>query len=182
MAPTCRIATVADAPAIVALVNDAFLIEADTLTGDRIGLPEVKERLQRGSFLVCDGAAGGLAGCVYVEVRAETGYLGLVSVAPAHQSLGLGRRLMTAAEAWLRDAGCGVCELWVLSVRHELTAWYRRLGYRVVRTEPFEAVRPPPTRRRLRPCHFEVMERDLLRRRPASSIEPPLASAIRLGS
>lgn len=167
MASTCRTATVADAPAIVALVNDAFLIEADTLTGDRIGLPEVKERFERGSFLVCDGAAGSLAGCVYVEVRTETGYLGLVSVAPARQSLGLGRRLMTAAESWLRDKGCGVCELWVLSARPELTAWYRRLGYRVVRTEPFEAVQPPPTRKLLRPCHFEVMERDLQVQEPA---------------
>ena len=161
MATTCRTATVADAPAIVALVNDAFLIEADTLSGDRIGLPEVKDRLKRGSFLVCDAEAGGLAGCVYVEVRGETGYLGLVSVARSQQSLGLGGRLMTAAESWLRDAGCGVCELWVLSVRPELSEWYGRLGYRVVRTEPFEAVNPPPTRRPLRPCYFEVMERDL---------------------
>ena len=161
MAFPCRSATVADAPAIVALVNDAFLIEADTLSGDRIGLVEVKERLERGSFLLSDAKAGGLAGCVYVEVRSETGYLGLVSVAPSQQSHGLGRRLMTAGESWLRNAGCGICQLWVLSVRPELSAWYRRLGYRVVRTEPFEAVNPPPTRRPLRPCHFEVMERDL---------------------
>lgn len=161
MATTCRTATVADAAEIVTLVNAAFLIEADTLSGDRIVLPEVRERLERGSFLVCDAEAGGLAGCVYVEVRGETGYLGLVSVAPSQQSLGLGRRLMTAAETWLREAGCGVCELWVLSVRPELSAWYRRLGYRVVRTEPFKAVNPPPTRRLLRPCYFEVMERDL---------------------
>ncbi len=161
MAFTCRTAAAADAAAIAVVVNEAFLVEADTLSGDRIKLPEVKERLERGSFLVCDAEAGGLAGCVYVEVRPETGYLGLVSVAPSHQSLGLGRSLMTAAETWLRDAGCGVCELWVLSVRPELTAWYQRRGYRTVRTEPFEAVRPPPTRRLLRPCHFEVMEREL---------------------
>ena len=161
MATTCRTATVADASEIVTLVNDAFMIEADTLSGDRIGLPEVRERLKRGWFLVCDAEAGGLAGCVYVEVRGGTGYLGLVSVARSQQSLGLGRRLMTAAENWLREGGCGVCELWVLSVRPELSAWYRRLGYRVVRTEPFEAVNPPPARRLLRPCYFEVMERDL---------------------
>ena len=161
MASTCRTATFADAADIVALVNAAFLIEADTLSGDRIELPEVRERLERGSFLVCDAAAGGPAGCVYVEVRGETGYLGLVSVAPSQQGLGLGRRLMTAGESWLREAGCSVCELWVLSVRPELTDWYGRLGYRVVRTEPFVAVNPPPTRRLLRPCHFEVMERDL---------------------
>ena len=161
MATTCRTATVADASEIVTLVNDAFMIEADALSGDRIGLPEVRERLKRGWFLVCDAEAGGLAGCVYVEVRGETGYLGLVSVARSQQSLGLGRGLMTAGERWLREADCGVCELWVLSVRPELSAWYRRLGYRVVRTEPFEAVNPPPTRRLLRPCYFEVMERDL---------------------
>ena len=161
MASTCRSATSADAGDIVNLVNDAFLIEADTLSGDRIALPDVRERLARGAFLVCDGDDGALDGCVYVEVRGDTGYLGLVSVATSRQSLGLGRDLMTAAESWLREAGCSVCQLWVLSVRPELSIWYGRMGYRVVRTEPFEAVNPPPTRRLLRPCHFEVMERDL---------------------
>ena len=158
---TWRYATVADAPAIVTLVNDAFEVEADMLTGDRIALPDVMDRLERGSFLVCDGNAGGLAGCVYVELRGETGYLGLVSVASTRQSLGLGRDLMAAAEGWLHEAGCSVCQLWVLNCRPELLAWYGRRGYRVVRREPFEAVNPPPTRKPLRPVHFEIMERDL---------------------
>ena len=161
MASTCRTATAADAADIVALVNEAYLIEAELLSGDRIELPEVQERLERGSFLVCDAESGGLAGCVYVEVRGKSGYLGLVSVAPSRQSGGLGGALMRAAEGWLREAGCGVCELWVLSARPELSAWYGRLGYRVVRTESFDAVRPPPNRQLLRPCHFEVMEREL---------------------
>ena len=161
MAFTWRYATAADAPAIVTLVNDAFEVEADTLTGDRIALPDVRDRLRRGSFLVCDADVNGLAGCVYVELRGETGYLGLVSVASVRQSLGLGRALMAAAEDWLREAGCGVCQLWVLSTRPELLDWYGRRGYRVVRREPFEAVNPPPTRKPLRPVHFEVMERDL---------------------
>ena len=176
MAFTCRHATAADAPAIVTLVNDAFEVEADVLTGDRIALPDVMERLERGSFLVRDAESGedeqgrnegsatglgALAGCVYVELRGATGYLGLVSVASTRQSLGLGRGLMVAAEGWLREAGCSVCQLWVLSSRPELLAWYGRRGYRVVRQEPFEAVNPPPTRRPLRPVHFEIMERDL---------------------
>lgn len=161
MAFTFRTATDADAAGLVALVNDAFEIEADTLTGDRIALPDVMERLERGSFLVCDAESGGIAGCVYVELRGETGYLGLVSVATARQSSGLGRDLMAAAEGWLHEAGCSVCQLWVLSSRPELLAWYGRRGYRVVRKEPFEAVNPPPTRKPLRPVHFEIMERDL---------------------
>ena len=196
MAFACRNATAADASAIVALVNDAFEVEADMLTGERIALPEVMDRLERGAFLVCDaeGAAPGaradersqassarelrgddglgrntesarglgtLAGCVYLELRGRTGYLGLVSVATARQSLGLGRDLMAAGEDWLRKAGCGVCQLWVLSTRPELLAWYGRRGYRVVRREPFEAVDPPPTRKPLLPVHFEVMERSL---------------------
>ena len=157
----CRTATAADSAAIVALVNDAFSIEKEMLTGERIGLSEVEERLQLGSFLVCDGKDGGLDGCVYVEPRGETGYLGLVSVAPTRQSLGLGRDLMAVAEERLRAAGCGSCQLWVLDFRQELTAWYQRRGYRVVRTEPFEAVNP--NRKQLQPCHFKVMERDLTR-------------------
>ncbi len=158
---TWRYATAADARDIVALVNDAFRVEADTLTGDRIALADVMDRLERGSFLVCDAEADGLAGCVHVELRGETGYLGLVSVASTRQSLGLGRDLMAAAEGWLREAGCSVSQLWVLSTRPRLLAWYGRRGYRVVRKEPFAAANPPATRGLLRPVHFEVMERDL---------------------
>lgn len=161
MTLSCRIAIAADANAIVDLVNAAFRVEDEVLSGDRIGLAEVEERLVRGTFLVCDSGQGDLAGCVYVEPRGETGYLGLVSVSPSRQSLGLGRDLMAAAEDRLREAGCSACELWVLSFRQELTAWYGRMGYRLMRIEPFQAVNPGPNRKLLRPCHFEVMERDL---------------------
>ena len=133
-----------------------------TLTGDRIALPDVMERLERGSFLVCDAEANGLAGCVYVELRGDTGYLGLVSVASARQSLGLGRDLMAAAEDWLREAGCGVCQLWGA----QQPAGTARLVWPAgLPGGPQGAVRGRQPRRRrgkpLRPVHFEIMERPL---------------------
>jgi len=161
-----RTATSADAREIVDVVNEAFLIEAEILSGERITLEEVLDRLDHGAFLVFETKAGEIAGCVYGEVRVGAlGYLGLVAVLPDRQGLGLGGRLLTTGETWLREAGCQVCEIWVLSTRTDLLAWYERIGYRIVRTEPFEAVEPPPTRRQLQPCHFVIMHADLEHRR-----------------
>ncbi len=156
-----RTAVPDDAPALVDLVNEAFEVESYIRTGQRLDLAEIRARLARGSFLVRDGESGSLAACVYVEVRGRTGHLGLVSVAESAQGAGLGRSLVSAAESWLREAGCDVSELWVFSVRSKLKAWYRRLGYRVVRSEPFAAVSPPPGQTLLIRAHFDVMEREL---------------------
>ena len=95
--------------------------------------------LSSGTFLVADDS-GALAGCVYIEGRGERSYLGLLSVQPALQGGGLGRRLVAAAESFAREAGSRFVDLRVISARGEqLLPFYERLGYAIVRTEPFPA-------------------------------------------
>jgi ribosomal protein S18 acetylase RimI-like enzyme len=77
-------------------------------------------------------ASGGLIGCVLISsLRPGVGEIGLLAVRPDHQSAGIGRYLLTAAEKALVTRWQAVtAELTVLSPRSELEAWYRRLGYR----------------------------------------------------
>ncbi|HKV79890.1 MAG TPA: GNAT family N-acetyltransferase [Candidatus Sulfotelmatobacter sp.] len=85
-----RIAGKADAAAIMALINAAFRkAESFIIDLDRVDLEVVQSLLAKGEFLVADDE-GALAGCVYLELRGERAYLGLLSVDPARQKAGVG--------------------------------------------------------------------------------------------
>jgi GNAT superfamily N-acetyltransferase len=150
-----RTATTADAEAIASLVNRAFLVERFFVEGDRTNAAEIRELLASGSFLVID-AGGALAACVYVEVRGERGYFGLLAVEPSLQGKGLGRRLVDAAEAECRAAGCRAIDILVVDLRAELPPFYEKLGYSRTGTEPFTE----PGRAKL-PCEFIAMSKPL---------------------
>jgi N-acetylglutamate synthase-like GNAT family acetyltransferase len=92
-----RRAVSADVDALAALINIAFRVELPFIEGDRINPGGVREYMKKGEFLIAEDSAG-LAGCVYVEVRGNRGYLGLLGVEPRRQGTGLGRKLMNDAE------------------------------------------------------------------------------------
>lgn len=150
-----RVAAADDAPAIAALVNRAFQVEAFFIEKDRTSAPEVAEMLARGVFLLGE-AEGSLVGCVYVEARGARGYFGLLSVEPSRQGEGIGRMLVDAAEEHCRRAGCRAMDIRVVDLRKELPPFYRRLGYEETNREPF----PEPGLAKL-PCEFVVMSKTL---------------------
>src|ERR1700744_5785265 len=92
-----RFADESDLPALTALINQAFKVEAFFIVRDRLIPEEALEYFRKGRFMLAE-ENGGLAGVVYVELRGERSYLGLLSVNPDLQKTGLGRRLMAAAE------------------------------------------------------------------------------------
>jgi len=154
-----RVADVNDIEAIARLINAAFRIEDFFIDGDRIDMEKVRDMFGKGKFLLAEDAARiprCLAGCVYVEVRGERGYLGLLSVEPPKQRAGLGRRLAIAAEDHLRAAGCCAVDLAIVSLRPELLPFYRRLGYAETGTAPF-----PAEKHTKLPCHFITMSKAL---------------------
>src|SRR5580700_3562295 len=99
-----RAAVSGDIPALVRLINAAFIVEQFVFDGDRINAEETQSFMETGKFLVAEDSAG-FAGCVYMEVRQGRGYLGLLAVHPGRQGTGLGRTLVAAAEECFRAAG-----------------------------------------------------------------------------
>jgi GNAT superfamily N-acetyltransferase len=144
-----------DAGSLMQLINRAFAVERFFLEQDRIDLAGVEQFLKQGVFLLLEEDGLPLA-CVYLEVRAERGYFGLLSVDPALQGSGLGKRLIAAAEDYCRQAGCAFMDLQIVNLREELPPFYRKLGYVETGTAPF----PADTATKL-PCHFVKMSKPL---------------------
>jgi GNAT superfamily N-acetyltransferase len=140
-----RIATDADVPALVALVNSAYrgdssrsgwTTEADLLGGQRVDLAGLQALIARGAV---DGGAlvlvhedgAGIAACVELEPEGARCYLGMLTIRPTAQTRGLGRRLLATAEDIARRRfGTREMHMTVIVQRPELIAWYERRGYR----------------------------------------------------
>ena len=155
--PIIRLATTTDAPAMVSVINAAFSVE-DFIEGTRTDGERLAEMMQKGRFLLAYDSSGRLLASVYVELRGERGYFGMLAVDPAHQGKGLGRTMVEAAEDCCRRQGCKAMDILVLSLRHELPPLYRKLGYVETGVEEFHPSRP------LKPgvqCHCIVMSKTL---------------------
>jgi GNAT superfamily N-acetyltransferase len=145
----------ADTPALVALINVAFLPEQVAIEGDRINEEKLQPFFANGKFLVLEDADG-LAGCVYAEVRGQHGYIGLLALRPQLKGRGLGRLLMTRAEDFLAAAGCQAADLRTISARNDLVPMYKHLGYEETGTAAMPSEIPLKI-----PCHFITMSKRL---------------------
>ncbi len=169
-------ATAADADTLAGLVNGAYrgeraqagwAHEAGLLDGQRTDPDTLRAAIGNGRttiLLARDGEGAPLIGCVSVEPagREGTWYLGMLTIEPALQAAGLGRRLLAEGEGFARARGARRVRMTVIQLRGPLIAWYERRGYRLTgETEPF----PYEDQRfgiPLRPdLHFVVLEKML---------------------
>ena len=147
-------ATLADAPALAQLINQAYrgaatpqswTTENQLFEGPRIDVASVDKmvlltRDHHTTLLKYVAASGQLLGCVYLEPKGKSLYLSTLAVALEAQAQGVGRQLLAHAEAQARQQGCTRILISVLSARPELLAWYERHGYqRTGQSEPFPA-------------------------------------------
>jgi len=80
----------------------------------------------------------------------------MLSVDPARQKSGLGRRMMGEAETYLRAAGCKTLDIWIVNLRTELPPIYRKFGFVETGTKTTEW-----TEKFSKPVHFIVMSKEL---------------------
>lgn len=168
-----RAATVADVPALVALVTAAYrgdvsrqgwTTEADLLDGDRIDPQVLRHDIERvRSRVLITQRDGVMLACAHVCAENGVGYFGMFSVNPILQGVGIGKAVLAEAERVVREEwGLPAMRMAVIDVRDELIAWYERRGYR--RTgikKPFPYGDPRygiPKRHDLR---FEMLEKSL---------------------
>ncbi len=140
-----------DAVALTELMNSAYrgessrqgwTTEADILGGQRTDLLALQEIFDNpAAALFRAMLEGELVGCVLLEKKnQDVAYLGMLTVWPRLQGLGLGKQLLRHCEAWARDNWrTKKIEMTVFTTRSELIDWYCRHGYQAT-----EEIRPFP--------------------------------------
>jgi ribosomal protein S18 acetylase RimI-like enzyme len=140
-----RPAKESDFPAIIALMNAAFrgtegwTVEGDYIAGERTSESLLRDEIAKGAqYLLSEGQAI-LQGCVSLQASSsEKWYLGSLTVNPAQQNTGFGRKLLKASEEYAATHGARTIEMTVVHVRDALISWYERRGYRRTgETRPF---------------------------------------------
>jgi GNAT superfamily N-acetyltransferase len=134
------IATLADIPALVLLVNSAYrgesskkgwTTEAELLDGVRIMPESLLEQMNgQGQYIFkATNEQGNIVGCVSLLEKEQKIYLGMLTVQPTIQGGGIGKLLLNASEDFAKQKGKSCIEMTVISVRKELIAFYERRGY-----------------------------------------------------
>lgn len=166
-----RAATAADLTELRALIERAYrgdsakagwTHEADLLGGQRTDMAALTEMLaDPAQHLLIAADDDALTGCVAVTHKPDgRGYLGLLTVDPALQAAGLGRRLIAAAEDCARDIGATAMEMTVIASRTELIAYYERRGYALTgERRPFPLDEPRFGLPKTRELEFVVLEK-----------------------
>jgi len=129
-----------DAPQIVALVNSAcrgessrvgWTTEAELLDGVRTHNDEIAGLISTPHSLILLGLVGEeIIASMHLQLVSDAAFLGMFAVKPTGQAAGVGKAMMTEAEAVVkREWAAKKILMDVISVRAELIAFYERRGY-----------------------------------------------------
>ena len=135
-----RKAVLSDVEAIVKLVNIAYrgessragwTTEADILDGLRTSVHEVERLIaSEDTIILLCLHDDELLGSICVEKESAIAHVGMFVVNPTIQANGIGKRLLTEAESLAQHTwGIEQFQMHVITIRHELIAFYERRGY-----------------------------------------------------
>lgn len=135
-----RIAELTDVDAINALVNSAYrgefskkgwTTEAELLDGQRIDINILSEIISsKDNLILLCLQNNELIGTVMLHRKSECAYLGMLTVRSDLQALGIGKKILNAAENFiLTEWNLTRVEMTVIQQRVELIDWYKRRGY-----------------------------------------------------
>lgn len=148
---------------ITKFVNDVFEEDEGNLWDpdknfQRTNAQEVEQLLRLGELaLICEDTAdatlpamSACAGCGRLSwVDDRTGNISMIAVAQRLRSQGTGRALMLFAEEHFRAAGAKMVQVellmpltWSHPSKVRLEAWYRRMGYQMIREEGLHVLHP----------------------------------------
>jgi ribosomal protein S18 acetylase RimI-like enzyme len=177
MALTFRNATRLDADRIAALVNSAYrgehsrqgwTTEADLLDGRRTDAGEVQGLITRRNSIILLCLAGNeIVGSVHIEKCGDHVSLGMFVVEPTLQGRGIGKRLLACAEqAARKEWQVHKMRMHVITLRHELIAFYLRCGYRRTGVLQEFPENPEMWQPKVTGLKFEVLEKNIVANLP----------------
>lgn len=170
--PKIFIAAPADIAAITALLNSAYrgesskqgwTNEAHLIGGNqRTDEPSLQKVMDDTDSIILKylNEEQKIIGCVNLQLHGSKIYLGLFSVAPQLQGLGIGKQLLNAAEEYANSLQCNTIYMSVIDGREELINWYKRNGYKET-GERKEFIEDAVSGNHLQPLAFIYLEKEI---------------------
>ena len=128
MSLTIKSAVAADEPAVVALWHACGLVVS---TNDPAADFRFAKACPCSDVLVAVDDVGEIEGSVMVGHDGHRGWLYYVAARPQSRGSGVGRRMVRAAEDWLRQRGIAKAQLLVRDTNTQVVGFYQRLGFEV---------------------------------------------------
>jgi GNAT superfamily N-acetyltransferase len=131
--------------------------------------PSEVSRLIAAREIAVATAGDRVVGAVRIQALSDaTGEFGMLVADPEYRGIGVGRALIAFAERHCRDRGVRAMQLELLvprTWRHPtkvfLDDWYRRIGYRVIRTISLDDMHAELSPLLATPCQLVVYEKPL---------------------
>lgn len=138
---TFRLATTQDIDTLAALVNSAYrgdssragwTTEADLLGGQRTDSDEIRSLLETtGSIILIGMQDAEIIATLHLQQDGTRACLGMFAIRPDLQGAGIGKHCLQQAEHLVQQRwGASTMLMTVITLRHELIAYYERRGYR----------------------------------------------------
>lgn len=121
-----RVAVATDEAAVVALWRSCDLIVSYNDPGSDF---QKAISVSCSDVLVLDDRSYGIVGTVLVGYDGHRGWLYYVAASPLLQRTGIGRKMVEAAEEWLRDRGVAKAQLLVRETNTKVLGFYEHLGF-----------------------------------------------------
>lgn len=132
-------ATIEDVTALEKLINAAYrgetsklgwTTEANLLQDKRITVNELCEIINnKDNTILKFTDNNAIIGCVLLANKGSKLYLGMLTVSPELQNSGIGKKFLQKAAEHALELGLPKIVMTVISIRHELIAWYSRHGF-----------------------------------------------------
>ena len=135
-----RQAMLSDAASIAVLINTAYrgeaskqgwTTEAYILDGVRTSTHEIQQLIEseNSTFIVCN-QGDDLIGSIHLNKTHDSVHIGMLAVKPHLQNLNVGKQILANAELFAKKAWqAHKFVMLVITMRHELIAFYERRGY-----------------------------------------------------
>lgn len=169
------IATLGDVKEITALLNSAYrgesskqgwTSEVHLIGGDRrTDEPGLKQVIDLADSIVLKylNEEQKIIGCVNLQLHGTKIYLGMFSVAPQLQGLGIGKQILIASEEYANTLKCTSIYMSVIDVREELINWYKRHGYEETGARK-AFIEDAVSGNHLQPLAFMILEKEITKK------------------
>lgn len=163
--------TINDIKKLQRIINDAYKVGEGDLwieSAQRVSFDELKTAIEQNEIIIAQNRDIIVGSIKVTEFSQDVAEFGMLATDLNYRGLGIGNKLVDAAESWARDNHFKTMRLELLTPKYyineskeKLKKWYTKRGYKHYCLEPFENLFPHTCHLLAVECDFNVYHKTL---------------------